>query len=267
MRLRPCIDIHNGVVKQIIGGTITDDNKVTENFVSAEGAAYYADIYRREGLYGGHVILLNSRERQRELYEKDKEEAFRAFRAYPGGMMAGGGIDPYNAEEFLDAGASHVIVTSYVFTDGRLDREHLTEMYHAVGKERLVLDLSCRKRENGSYVVVTDRWQKFTDVTVTKDTLCLLSECCDEFLVHAADVEGKRGGIDISLVETLSSYVRETTDPRPVTYAGGVHSIHDIHLMKAVSGGSLDVTVGSALSLFGGNITLSELKDAVVRIG
>jgi len=173
-------------------------------------------------------------------------------------MQAGGGITPQTAGDFLDAGASHVIVTSYVFKDGRLNETALREMIRCVGKKRLVLDLSCRKRENGSYYVVTDRWQKFTDLEINRETLCKLSLECDEFLIHAADVEGKRSGIEESLVVLLGAFQKETGFP--VTYAGGVHSLRDLDLIRELSGGRMDVTVGSALTLFGGDLELSELS-------
>lgn len=258
MKFRPCIDIHNGKVKQIVGGTLKDRGDLAaENFVSDQSAAFFAKLYSSFQLSGGHVILLNSAES--EFYQKTKEQALEALRAYPQGLQVGGGITPYNAEEYLKAGASHVIVTSYVFQDGKLHFERLKEMLSAVGKERLVLDLSCRRRLE-DYYIVTDRWQKFTDVKLTRETMESLSDRCDEFLIHAVDVEGKANGIERGLAELLS----ECTIP--VTYAGGVHSFEDLWLLKELGKGRIDVTIGSALDLFGGTMSfekvISELKEA-----
>ena len=257
MKFRPCIDIHNGKVKQIVGGTLKDRGDLAENFVSDQSAAFFAKLYSSFQLSGGHVILLNSAES--EFYQKTKEQALEALRAYPQGLQVGGGITPYNAEEYLKAGASHVIVTSYVFQDGKLHFERLKEMLSAVGKERLVLDLSCRRRLE-DYYIVTDRWQKFTDVKLTRETMESLSDRCDEFLIHAVDVEGKANGIERGLAELLS----ECTIP--VTYAGGVHSFEDLRLLKELGKGRIDVTIGSALDLFGGTMSfekvISELKEA-----
>ena len=258
MEFRPCIDIHNGIVKQIVGGTLKDRGDLAaENFVSDQSAAFFAKLYSSFQLSGGHVILLNAAES--EFYQKTKEQALEALRAYPQGLQVGGGITPYNAEEYLKAGASHVIVTSYVFQDGKLHFERLKEMLSAVGKERLVLDLSCRRRLE-DYYIVTDRWQKFTDVKLTRETMESLSDRCDEFLIHAVDVEGKANGIERGLAELLS----ECTIP--VTYAGGVHSFEDLRLLKELGKGRIDVTIGSALDLFGGTMSfekvISELKEA-----
>lgn len=155
MEFRPCIDIHNGKVKQIVGGSLIDvGNQAEENFVAEQDAAFFAHLYKEEGLRGGHIILLNAKES--EYYEVTKEQAMLALREYPGGLQIGGGITAENAPEFIEAGASHVIVTSYVFRDGRIDYDNLCRIRDAVGKERLVLDLSCRKRD-GVYYIVTDR--------------------------------------------------------------------------------------------------------------
>ena len=167
MEFRPCIDIHNGQVKQIVGGSLKDEgNQASENYVSEQDAAFYARLYQKQGIRGGHVILLNKE--GSEYYEATRQQALGALRTYPGGLQIGGGIHPENAAEYLDAGASHVIVTSYVFRDGKMDRDHLKQMIDAVGAEHLVLDLSCRKKEDG-YYIVTDRWQKFTDVKLTQE--------------------------------------------------------------------------------------------------
>ena len=276
MRLRPCIDIHGGCVKQIVGGSIREGQAVKENFVSDRDAAWYASLYREKGLAGGHIILLDSAVSDPEAYEADRAQALAALAAYPGGMQIGGGINPENAAHYLEAGASHVIVTSYVFHGGNLDEERLEKMKRAVGPEHLVLDLSCRKlpdapqaagnikgcecgsaAQPGQYAVVTDRWQKFTRWMITRENLLALCSHCDEFLIHAADVEGKRGGIQEELASILGLFCRETGFP--VTYAGGVHSIADLDRIAALSGGRLDVTVGSALGIFGGSLDLDML--------
>ena len=254
MRFRPCIDIHNGKVKQIVGGSLTDvRDQAEENFVSEQDGAFYARLYREADLSGGHVILLNSQDSP--YYEATRAQAFLALKAYPEGLQLGGGVNPQNAGVYLDAGASHVIVTSYVFRDGRISWEKLEEMEQAAGREHLVLDLSCRKKEN-SYYIVTDRWQKFTDVPVTLETMEELGEHCDEFLVHAVDVEGKAHGVETELAELLSGYTK-----RPVTYAGGVGSMADIELLRKYGKNNLDVTVGSALDLCRGKIPFRELAE------
>lgn len=252
MRFRPCIDIHNGKVKQIVGGSLTDlKDQAEENFVSEQDAAFYAQLYRKEGLQGGHVILLNGKDSP--YYEATRQQALQALQAYPKGLQIGGGVNPENAQEYLEAGASHVIVTSYVFKDGEISWEKLEKMEQIAGREHLVLDLSCRKKDD-KYFVVTDRWQKFTDVPVTLELMKKLEDHCDEFLVHAVDVEGKANGVETELAELLSEY----TD-HPVTYAGGVGSMKDIQDLRIYGKDRLDVTVGSALDLFGGSILFSEL--------
>lgn len=252
MRFRPCIDIHNGKVKQIVGGSLTDlKDQAEENFVSEQDAAFYAQLYRKEGLQGGHVILLNGKDSP--YYEATRQQALQALQAYPKGLQIGGGVNPENAQEYLEAGASHVIVTSYVFKDGEISWEKLEKMEQIAGREHLVLDLSCRKKDD-KYFVVTDRWQKFTDVPVTLELMKKLGDHCDEFLVHAVDVEGKANGVETELAELLSEY----TD-HPVTYAGGVGSMKDIQDLRIYGKDRLDVTVGSALDLFGGSILFSEL--------
>ncbi len=254
MRFRPCIDIHNGRVKQIIGGSLKDKNDFAkENFVSEMSAAHYAKLYKKMNLTGGHVIMLNPK--SSEHYEKTKEQALLATAAWPNALQVGGGITPDNAYCFLDAGASHVIVTSYVFKNGMLDEDNLKKIMNAVGRERLVLDLSCRKKA-GDYYIVTDRWQKFTDIKLTGKLLEKLSPYCDEFLVHAADAEGKAAGIEEDVVGILASL-----DDFPVTYAGGVGSLEDIEKLKKIGKGKVDVTVGSALDMFGGWLPLEDVLN------
>lgn len=253
MRFRPCIDIHNGKVKQIVGGSLKDSgDQARENFVSEQDGAFYGTLYCEAGLTGGHVILLNPE--SSPYFAQTKAQALKALKAFPGGLQIGGGVRPENAAEYLDEGASHVIVTSYVFRDGRISWKNIEKMEGEVGKERLVLDLSCRKKE-GVYYIVTDRWQKFTEVAVTTDIMRELGSHCDEFLIHAVDVEGKASGIETELAEILAEY-----GEKPVTYAGGVGSMEDIRILNACGKGLLDVTVGSALDLFGGTIPFEELK-------
>ncbi len=245
MEFRPCIDIHNGKVKQIVGGSLKDAaDFAVENFVSEQDAGFFAALYRDAGIKGGHIILLNAADS--EYYEATKEQALSALRAYPGGLQVGGGITPDNAAQFLEAGASHVIVTSYVFKDGRIHYERLEKLKEAVGKEHLVLDLSCKKTLGG-YRIVTDRWQKMTDEEVNIELLDKLASYCDEFLIHAVDVEGKSSGIEKELTALLGSW-----NKLPITYAGGVHSFEDLEILKDLGRNHLNVTVGSALDLFGG---------------
>ena len=234
---RPCIDLHEGKVKQIVGGTLGDAGLRT-NFVSEKSAAWFAELYRRDGLRGGHVVMLGA---------GNETEARAALQAFPGGLQIGGGINAENARGWLDAGASHVIVTSWVFREGRVDWARLEALVKTIGKEKLVLDLSCRKRGE-DYYVVTDRWQKFTELVVNAETLKKLSAYCVEFLIHAVDVEGLCRGIDGELVEKLGQW-----SPIPVTYAGGANSLTDLELVTELGGGKVNLTIGSALDIFGGS--------------
>jgi phosphoribosylformimino-5-aminoimidazole carboxamide ribotide isomerase len=254
MQFRPCIDIHNGKVKQIVGGTLLDaGNQAKENFVAQQDAAFYAALYRDSGIQGGHIILLNKA--GTEYYEADVEQARLALTTYPGGLQIGGGITAENAAAFLDMGASHVIVTSYVFSQGKVDYQRLKALVKAVGKQHLVLDLSCRKRD-GQYYIVTDRWQKFTEEVVSKETIEKLQDFADEFLIHAVDVEGKANGVEEELVSLLSQYAGV-----PVTYAGGVGSYEDIATLRRLGKGRLNVTIGSALDLFGGKLSYEKVIE------
>lgn len=254
MKFRPCIDIHNGKVKQIVGGSLADaKNQARENFVAEQDASFYARLYRELGITGGHVILLNAK--NSEFYEATKSQALTALKEWPGGLQVGGGITAENAAEFLDAGASHVIVTSYVFQGGEIRYDRLREMQQLVGKERLVLDLSCRRKGDG-YVIVTDRWQKETAVWVNGEVLAELEAYCSEFLIHAVDVEGKADGIEEKLAALLGEW-----DGIPVTYAGGVHSYDDLQLIKKLGKDRLHVTIGSALKLFGGELELEKVLE------
>ncbi|MCH6256899.1 phosphoribosylformimino-5-aminoimidazole carboxamide ribotide isomerase [Puniceicoccaceae bacterium K14] len=240
MRFRPCIDLKNGKVVQIVGGTLddADDKKTDTNFTAENPSDYYARLYKKDALVGGHVIALG---------QGNKEAALTALAAYQGGMQYGGGVNDTNAKEFLEAGASHVIMTSYVFRDGKLEEDRLKGVVSQIGIEKLVLDLSCRKRD-GKYWVVTDRWQKFSELVVDAKTLESLSMHCAEFLVHGVDVEGKMAGIEEELVALLGEH-----SPIPVTYAGGAQSLEDLERVKSIGNGRVDLTIGSALDIFGGS--------------
>lgn len=262
MEFRPCIDIHNGQVKQIIGGSLQDQgNHAIENFTSAKGAEYYADLYRKHHLKGGHVIMLNAVDSA--LYPETRKQALQALAAYPGGLQIGGGITDENAAAYLQAGASHVIVTSFIFKDGQIKFENIEKMKYAVGREHLVLDVSCRKRDHG-YYVVTDRWQHFTEVPMTTALLRELSASCDEFLVHAVDVEGRSAGIEEEIVGILAEFQRSypTGEHCPaVTYAGGIATYEDIELLRTRGEGRVHATIGSALDLFGGPLKFNQVLD------
>ncbi len=244
MKFRPCIDLHDGQVKQIVGSTLVDGAAPTENFVSAHSPAWFAELYAEKLLHGGHVIKLGS---------GNDDAAREALAAAPGLLQVGGGINRSNALEWLEAGASQVIVTSSIFKDGQLDWKELRALSELVGKERLVLDLSCRWRDD-RYWIVMDRWQRFTDTPVTADTLKELSSTCDEFLVHGVDVEGKQQGMDERLIALLAE-----ASPIPVVYAGGVRALEDLQKLRDAGDNQIDVTVGSALDLFGGSLPFEDV--------
>jgi phosphoribosylformimino-5-aminoimidazole carboxamide ribotide isomerase len=253
MRFRPCIDIHNGKVKQIVGSSLKDEQSAAkDNFVSELNADYYARLYKQKNLRGGHVIILNPA--GSEHYEEDLRQARLALSEYEGGLQIGGGINDENAKSFLDMGASHVIVTSFVFREGEIDFSRLKRLVSAVGSSRLTLDLSCKKRGE-EYFIVTDRWQKFTDVRLDRRTLETLSGYCDEFLIHAADAEGKSQGIETEAAAIMAE------SEIPCTYAGGISSFADLELLKEIGGGRLDFTIGSALDIFGGAIPFEKAAE------
>ncbi len=240
---RPCIDLHAGKVKQIVGGSLTDLGAQT-NFVSEQGADYYAKLYREAHLTGGHVIGLGP---------GNEDPAKLALGTWPKGLQYGGGITPDNAAQYLEAGASHVIVTSYLFEGGELSWQRLQSLVEVVGKHQLVIDLSCRKTQQG-WNIATNRWQTVTNTVVNAENLAKLSEYCSEFLIHAADVEGLQQGIDDELVTYLGEHC-----PIAVTYAGGARSIEDLQRVNDLSKGRVDLTIGSALDIFGGSgISLQE---------
>jgi phosphoribosylformimino-5-aminoimidazole carboxamide ribotide isomerase len=245
MKFRPCIDLHNGKVKQIVGASLKDDSQdVIENFVAENSAKYYAEMFMADKLYGGHVIMLGP---------GNENQAIEAIQAFCGGLQVGGGITDENAERYLEKGATHVIVTSYVFKDGEINFDNLKKLKSQIGKERLVLDLSC-KQKNGIYYVVTDRWQKFTDFELNQSNLDILSGYCDEFLVHAVDVEGQCKGIQQDLAGKLGKWVSI-----PTTYAGGARTYRDLELIHELGQGKLDLTIGSALDIFGGDLKYDEV--------
>jgi phosphoribosylformimino-5-aminoimidazole carboxamide ribotide isomerase len=225
-------------VKQIVGGTLSDDPAMLRtNFVSQQSAPWYAELYKRDGLKGGHVIMLGL---------GNESAAREALAAYPGGLQIGGGINLDNSRDWLEAGASHVIMTSWVFRNGQLDFDRVRALVAAIGQERLVFDLSCRRRDD-DYWVVTDRWQKFTEFKIDQSGLSRLAAFCAEFLVHAVDVEGLCGGVDLDLVDKLARW-----SPVRTTYAGGARSMIDLDEVTRVSNGRIDLTIGSALDIFGG---------------
>lgn len=275
-RIRPCIDLHEGKVKQIVGSTLKTDNKNTTttsatttmtttteddgkanvNFSSDKPSSYYSAMYKQDNLTGGHVIMLGQS-------DANKKAALDAMEAWQNGWQIGGGITADNCQGWIDVGASHIIVTSYVFSDGHINYERLNKLVDLIGKDKLVLDLSCRKKQSDSknddddnqhYYVVTNKWQTYTDTAVTPETLHKLSEYCCEFLVHAVDVEGKQCGIQQDLVEFLGKH-----SPIPTTYAGGVRSIDDLNMVHKLSNGKVDVTVGSALDIFGGTLSYKKV--------
>lgn len=258
MEFRPCIDIHNGKVKQIVGSSLRDEgNQAAENFVSEQNAVFYANFYKKYGIKGGHVILLNKEGSQ--WFEESRSQALKALDSYPGGLQIGGGITAENACGYLEAGASHVIVTSYVFQNGSIDYSNLKKIKKTVGKERLVLDLSCR-RKGENYYIVTNRWQKDTQVALSQQVLEEFSSYCDEFLIHAVDVEGRAEGIEEQLASMLGEW-----DGIPITYAGGVHQFVDLEKLKKLGHNKINVTIGSALELFGGPLGLEEVLAFCAR--
>lgn len=254
MEFRPCIDIHNGKVKQIVGGSLKDaGDYARENFVSDMSAADYARLYQSKGLRGGHIILLNKKDSP--YYEADVKQAEEALAAWPGALQIGGGITDENAPRWIRAGAQGVIVTSYVFQDGKIRYDRIHSLLEKVGREHLILDVSCRKKD-GKYYIVTDRWQKFTEETIRPELLEKLAGCCQEMLVHAVNVEGTRSGVDIRLIEMLAQMSEV-----PVTYAGGIGSMEDLEQIRIKGQGRVHFTVGSALDLFGGSLSFEKVVE------
>jgi len=241
-KFRPCIDLHNGKVKQIVGSSLSEnESELKENFVSQKPAEWYAELYKKDGLKGGHIIMLG---------KGNEEAATRALKAYPNGMQIGGGINAENAQKYIETGAEAVIVTSYIFPEGKFSLERLKTISNEVGKNKLVVDLSCYGQR-----VAINRWQTLTDFYITKENLALISEYCFEFLVHAAGVEGKQQGMDLELIKFLGEH-----SPIPATYAGGANSLKDFETCNELSKGKVDLTIGSALDIFGGNVPYNICK-------
>ncbi len=251
MRFRPCIDLHDGKVKQIVGSTLRDSGELTTNFVADKDSAYFARLYQRYGLDGGHVIMLGP---------GNEAAAEMALNAYRGGLQLGGGLNDSNGKRYLDAGASHLIFTSYIVADGVIHFDRLKKLCQVYGRSRIVLDLSCRKKADGKYYVVSDRWQTFTDVEVNGGAFDILADYADEFLIHAVDVEGKQCGIDEELLQILSQH-----NGRTISYAGGIKNFEDIETVKLLGSGKIDFTVGSALDIFGGGLDFAEVAARYKR--
>lgn len=244
LNFRPCIDLHQGKVKQVVGETLHDN--VIENFVSELDSSYYAKMFQQDHIHGGHVIKLG---------EGNEAAAEKALQAYPGGLQLGGSVTAENAARYLEQGASHVIVTSYIFKDGRLNEKHLSRILSEIGKEKLVIDLSCKEKD-GRWYVVTNGWKLFSDFEVNQANIIELEQYCSEFLIHAVDVEGKQRGIQEHLAGDLSEWVSI-----PATYAGGVRSLSDLDRFREITGGQLDITIGSALSIFGGPLAYQDVLN------
>jgi phosphoribosylformimino-5-aminoimidazole carboxamide ribotide isomerase len=239
-KFRPCIDLHNGKVKQIVGSSLSqNESELKTNFVSQKPAEWYASLYKKDGLKGGHIIMLGS---------GNEEAALKALKAYPNGMQIGGGINRENAKKYIESGAAAVIITSYIFPEGKFSLEKLKTISNEVNKNKLVIDLSCY-----NFRVAINRWQTLTDFYISKENLEMVSEYCFEFLIHSAGVEGKQQGMDLELIEFLGKH-----SPLPATYAGGANSLKDFETCNNLSKGRVDLTIGSALDIFGGKIPYEE---------
>ncbi|KAI2471413.1 Phosphoribosylformimino-5-aminoimidazole carboxamide ribotide isomerase [Annulohypoxylon bovei var. microspora] len=240
-RFRPCIDLHAGQVKQIVGGTLDSSTaELKTNYVSQHSAGHFASLYRDNGLEGAHVIMLGP---------GNEDAAKEALAAWPSHLQVGGGINDQNAATWMERGANKVIITSFLFPRGKFSQERLDAVLAALGgkKEHLVIDLSCRRRGDDKWLVAMNKWQTITDVEVNQESIKSLEPYCSEFLIHAADNEGLQRGIDEQLVQRLAEWCSI-----PVTYAGGGRNLDDLELVKKLSSGRVDLTIGSALDCFGG---------------
>ncbi|RVX68126.1 1-(5-phosphoribosyl)-5-[(5-phosphoribosylamino)methylideneamino] imidazole-4-carboxamide isomerase [Exophiala mesophila] len=240
-RFRPCIDLHAGQVKQIVGGTLsTTESELKTNYISKHPSEYFAKLYRDANLLGAHVIMLGP---------GNDVAAREALRTWPGGLQIGGGITDSNAKEWIEAGAEKVIITSFLFPNGKFSLERLESVLSSLNNDtsKLVIDLSCR-RKGDTWFVAMNKWQTLTEMEITKDNIKFLEPYCSEFLIHAADNEGLQQGIDTDLVARLAEWCST-----PVTYAGGARTVADLDLVNESSHGKIDLTIGSALDVFGGS--------------
>ncbi|RFU27409.1 hypothetical protein B7463_g8941, partial [Scytalidium lignicola] len=250
-KFRPCIDLHAGSVKQIVGGTLSDTNSssLKTNFVSKLPASHFAKLYKENGLEGAHVISLGP----------GNEEACReALKEWVSGLQVGGGVTDQNARKWIEEGAEKVIITSFLFPGGKFSQERLDGVLASLGgdKSKLVIDLSCRRKDD-TWFVAMNKWQTITDMEVNEASIKSLEPYCSEFLIHAADNEGLQKGIDTELVKKLAEWCYI-----PVTYAGGGRTIQDLDLVKELSNGKVDLTIGSALDIFGGSgVTFQECVE------
>ncbi|KAL8805481.1 MAG: hypothetical protein Q9182_001936 [Xanthomendoza sp. 2 TL-2023] len=240
-KFRPCIDLHSGQVKQIVGGTLSDSSsELKTNHISTLPASHFGSLYKKHELHGAHVIMLGP---------SNEVAAQEALGAWPGNLQLGGGITAGNAREWIERGAEKVIVTSYLFPRAQFSLDHLEAVLAALSKDagKLVIDLSCR-RTGGKWMVAMNKWQTLTNMEVNQESIRLLEPYCSEFLIHAADNEGLQSGIDEELIIKLGDWCT-----KPVTYAGGARYLEDLDLVKKLSRGKVDLTIGSALDVFGGS--------------
>jgi phosphoribosylformimino-5-aminoimidazole carboxamide ribotide isomerase len=244
MNLRPCIDLHEGKVKQIIGSSLSSET-VIENYVSGKSIDYFIDLFKNDNLYGGHIIMLGP---------GNEEAALSGLKKYKDFMQIGGGINDKNAEYFIQNGASHVILTSYLFSGNDIDFNKISHLTGIIGKDRLVIDMSCKKI-NDKYYAAINRWATVTKFEVNETNLNIIKKYCDEFLIHAVDVEGKKSGIDKELVQILANI-----NGIKITYAGGIRNLEDVDFIKSISN-NIDITIGSALDIFGGQLSYKQVVN------
>lgn len=241
-----CIDLHDGQVKQIVGGTLKDnDDSLETNFVSKYPPSYYAQLYLKNRIEGCHVIKLGP---------NNDAAAMEALNAAPGFLQVGGGINDENCLQWLEK-ASKIIVTSWLFTkEGTFLMDRLQLLSNKCGPDRIVVDLSCRRTPDSKWVVAMNKWQTLTTLELNKETFTELSKYTDEFLIHAADVEGLCKGIETDLVTKLYEWTKDINKEVKIVYAGGAKSISDLELVDKLSNGTVDLTYGSSLDIFGGKL-------------